>query len=93
MWNLKGTYQCNRNRLTDVENRLVVVKEEKIESLGLADEIYLYIKCINNEVLQDDTGNSIQHLAVNHNGKEYICQAESICCTADMSYTSILFFN
>ena len=93
MWNLKRTYQCNRNRLTDIENRLGFGKEGRTESLGLADEIYLYIECINNEVLQDDTGYSIQHLAVNHNGKEYICQAESICCTADMSYTSIIFFN
>ena len=25
----KGTYQQNRNTLTDIENRLVVVKEER----------------------------------------------------------------
>ena len=34
-----------------------------------------------NEVLQYGTGNSIQYLATNHNGKEYKCRAESICCT------------
>ena len=25
--------------------------------------------------------------------KKYICQAESICYTAEMNYTSIIFFN
>ena len=49
--------------------------------LGLADEIYLYIEWIKNEVLQYGTGNFIQYLGINHNGKEYICRAESICCT------------
>ena len=93
LWNLKGTYQGNRNRLTDIENRLVVAKEGRTGILGLADEIYLYIEWIKNEVLQYGTGTSIQYLAVNHNGKEYICQAESIRCTADMNYTPIKFFN
>ena len=49
-----GIYQCNRNRLTDIE--LVVAKKGRIGILGLADEVYLYIKCINNEVLQHGTG-------------------------------------
>ena len=93
MWNLKGTYQWNRNRLTDIENRLVLAKEGSTGSLGLADEIYLYIEWINNEVLQYATGNFIQHLGINHIGKEYICQAESICCTAEMDYASIICFN
>ena len=60
-------------------------------SLELADEIYLYIEWIKNVVLQYGTGNFIQYLGINHNGKEYICQAESICCTAEMNYTSIIF--
>ena len=71
----------------------MVAKEGRTGSFGLADEIYLHIKWINNEVLQYGTGTSIQYLAVNHNGKEYICQAESIRCTADMNYTPIKFFN
>ena len=50
VWNLKGTYQWNRNRLTDIQNRLVVAKEGRTGSLGLADEIYLYIEWIKNEV-------------------------------------------
>ena len=41
----KGTYLRNINRLTDIENRLVVAKGEgtgegKIGSLGLADANY-----------------------------------------------------
>ena len=93
MWNLKGTYQWKKNKLTDIENRLVVAKEGRTWCLGLADEIYLYIEWIKNEVLQYGTGNSIQYLAINHNEKEYTCQPESICCTAQMNYTSINFFN
>ena len=43
MWNLKYDTNeqnlQNRNRLTDIKNRLVVAKGEgRIESLGLADE-------------------------------------------------------
>ena len=71
----------------------MVAKEGRTGSLGLADEIYLYIEWINNEVLQYATGNFIQHLGINHIGKEYICQAESICCTAEMDYASIICFN
>ena len=93
MWNLKGTYQWNRNRLIDIENRLVVAKEGRIGSFGLADKIYLYIEWIKNEVLQYGTGKFIQNLGINHNGKEYACRAESICCTAEKNYTSIHFFN
>ena len=41
MW-YKWTYLQNRNRVTDMENRLVVAKEEeggegRVRSLGLAD--------------------------------------------------------
>ena len=71
----------------------MVAKEGRTWCLGLADEIYLYIEWIKNEVLQYGTGNSIQYLAINHNEKEYTCQPESICCTAQMNYTSINFFN
>ena len=46
MWNLKKMIQMNlltnRNRLTDMENKLMVTKEERreIKSLGLADTNY-----------------------------------------------------
>ena len=81
----------NMKTLTDIENRLVFAKEGRTGSLGLADEISLYIEWRKNEVLQYGTGNSIQYLAINHNGKEYTCRAESVCCAAEMSYTSIMF--
>ena len=77
----------------DIENRLVVAKGGRTGILGLADEIYLYIEWIKNEVLQYGTGNFIQHLGMHLIGKEYICRAESICCRAEMNYTSIIFFN
>ena len=41
--------------------------------LGMSRCNYLYIGWVRNEVLQYGTGNSIQYLAINHNGKEYIC--------------------
>ena len=74
MWNLKGMYQRNRNRLTDTENRLLVARGEGgIGSLVLADEIYLDIKWTSTQVPQYGTGTSIQYLAIKHNGKEYMC--------------------
>ena len=36
----KGTYLQNRNRLTDIENKLMVTKGEGQEDLGLADTHY-----------------------------------------------------
>ena len=98
MWNLKydtiePIYETETYSQRDIENRLVIAIGRKGWSgrLGLADEIYLYIEWIKNEVLQYGTGNFIQYLGINHNGKEYICRAESICCTAEMNYTSIIF--
>ena len=43
----------------------------------------LYIKQINNKVLLYSTGNYIQYLVINYNGKEYekeyVCIMESLC--------------
>ena len=66
----------NRNRLTDIENRLTIFKEEGVGGnemgvLGLAGFKLLYIPWINNKVLQYSTGNYIQYLIINHNKKEY----------------------
>ena len=47
-------------------------------SLGWADEIYLHIKWINTQILQYGTGDSFQYLVIKYNGKEYMCQAESV---------------
>ena len=41
MWNLKGTYQCKRNRLTDIEKKFVVAKGEG--RIGVWDEKMKYI--------------------------------------------------
>ena len=82
MWNLrhKGTYLRNRNRLMDIENRLVVAKgegvgEEWCGRLGLADvSYYIYIEWINNKALLYSTENIlnyIQYPMINQNGKEY----------------------
>ena len=47
----------------------MVAKGGRTGILGLADEIYLYIEWIKNEVLQYGTGNFIQYLGINHKGK------------------------
>ena len=79
----KSTYLWNKNRLTDIENRLAVAKgkgvgEGRIGSLELAGT--------NNKVLLYSTENYIQYPVTNHNGKE--CEREythvhitESCCT------------
>ena len=72
----KWTYLWNRNRPTDIENRLVVAKGEGAGGqmkweLGISRYELLYIGWINNKVLLCSTGNYIQYLMINHNGKEY----------------------
>ena len=70
----KWTYLQNRNRLIDIENRLVVAKEWGRERDGLGVWGWcklLHIEWINNKVLLHSTGNYIQSPVINHNGKEY----------------------
>ena len=76
-WNLK--YNMNlqsRNRLTDIENRIVVAKEEEgVEeaqdlSFGFSRCKLLYVEWINNKVLLYSIGKYIQYPAINHSGKE-----------------------
>ena len=45
----------------------------------------VYREWINNNVWLYSTGHSIQYPVINHNGKEYICITESLCCTAEFS--------
>ena len=52
----------------------------------------LYIEWIKNKILMYSTGNCIQYLVINHNGKEYIKKmnvyisiTESLCCTAEIN--------
>ena len=53
----------------------------------------LHLEWINNKVLLYSTGNSIQYLVINHNGKEYLkrivymCITESLGCTAEIGTT------
>ena len=73
MWNLKWykwTYLQKGNRLTDIENKLIVMEGE----MGFKNT---YIKYINNKDLLYSTGNYIQYPVINHNGKEY--EKEYIC--------------
>ena len=69
-------FMVNRNRLTDIENRLVVAKGEGSGGgidweLGISRCKLVYVEWINNKVLLYSTGNCIQYPIVNHNGKEY----------------------
>ena len=64
-----------RNRLTDIENRLL--PRGKGFGGGVDWEIgvsrckLLYIGWTNNKILLYSTGNYIQYPMINHNGKEY----------------------
>ena len=72
----KSTYLGNKNRLTDLENRLVVAKWEggrgrKEWEFGISRCKLLYIEWINNKVLLYSTGYYVQYPLISHNGKEY----------------------
>ena len=70
----KLTYLQNRNRLTDIENRLVVAKGMGRRS-GMDGEFrvgrwkLLHLEWINNKVLLYSTGNYIQPLGIDHSGR------------------------
>ena len=72
----KWTYLQNRNRPTDIENRLVVAKGGG--SRGGTDWEFRVSRCkllhigwINNKVLLYRTGKYIQYPVINHNRKEW----------------------
>ena len=72
----KWTYLLNRNRIKDIEHRLVVAKGEGVGGgveweFGVSRCELLYTGWIN-KVLLCSTGNYIQYPMINHNGKEYI---------------------
>ena len=60
----------------------------------------LYIEWINNKVLLYSTGNYIQYLVINHNGKKYEKEyiyiiiyayiTESLCCIAEINKTLLI---
>ena len=71
----KRTYLQNRNRLTDIENRLVVAKGSGKGrgvnwEFGVSRCQLLHLEWINNKVLLYSTENYIQSPGINHNGKE-----------------------
>ena len=63
----KWTYLRNRNRLTDIENRLVVAKRDELGVCQMQTIRYRMDK----QGVQYSTGNYIQYPVINHNGKEY----------------------
>ena len=67
----KRTYLPNRNRLTDIENRLVVAKGERRgnemdREFGVGRCKLLHLEWISSEVLLYSTGNYIQFLGIVH---------------------------
>ena len=97
-WSFGKKRCCNKNRLTDIEDRLVVAKGGlgrggKDWEFGISRGKLLYIGRINNKVLLYSTGNYIQYPGINHNGKEYekeyiyICITESPCYTEEINTT------
>ena len=63
-----------QNRITDIENRLVVAKGEGVGGgmeweTGVSRCKLLYREWINNKVLPYSTANYIQYRLMNHNGK------------------------
>ena len=75
MWH-KRPYLQKRNRITDIENRLVIAKGEggggrNDGEFGISRCKLLYIGWINIKVLLYSTGNYIQYPVIKHNGKEY----------------------
>ena len=79
MWNLKYDTNepiCETNRITDIENRLVVAKGEGVGGgveweFGVSRCELVYTGWINNKVLLCSTGHYIQSPGINHNGKVY----------------------
>jgi len=70
----KRTYQRNRNILTDIENKPVVAKGERVWGgmgweFGISRCKLLHVGWINNKILLYNTGNYIQYPVKNHNGK------------------------
>ena len=67
-------YMQNRNRLTDIENKLLVTKGEREGGrgkLGVWDyHVHTTIYKINNKDLLYSTGSYIQYLIITYNGKE-----------------------
>ena len=68
---LQSTYLQNRNRITDIENKFMVAKEEREADklIEINIDTALYIKHIINKALLDSTQNYTQYLIITTNGK------------------------
>ena len=91
----KWTCLRNKNRLTDIENRLVVAKGEGGRGgvdweFGTSRCKLLNIGWINYNVLLSSTGNYIQYPVISHNGKEKILFIGSILNWAGPSPPMVL---
>ena len=66
-----------KQRLTDIENKLMIIKGERGEGINLKFGInmytLLYIKQINNKDLLHSTGSYIQYLVINYNELLHNC--------------------
>ena len=100
MWNLKkNTNELNYKTETDAQTQktnLWLPKGKGGDKLehGINKCTLPYIKQINNKDLLQSTGNYIQYLVINYNGKEsekknimHICITESLCCTPETNTT------
>ena len=89
----------NRNRLTDIENKLMVTKGEMWveggginQELGMNINIILNIRQITNKDLLYVTGTSTQYSVINFKRKESkkrmnTCITESLCCIPETDTT------
>ena len=89
----KWTYLWRRNRLTDIEDKLVNSKGwwgEVGWEFGVSRCKLLHIEQINNKVSLQITGNYIQYPVINHNVNEYFLNVytyitELLCCTVEIN--------
>ena len=91
----KWTYRQNRNRVINIENRLVVAKGEENgggmdREFGISRCKLLNVEWIIKKVLLYSTGNYTQYPVINHNGKNMkrnvcIYITESLCCTPEIN--------
>ena len=71
----KCTYLQKRNRLTHIENKVVVTNGEGggiSWEYGINRYMLLYIKQMNNKDLLYSIGNYTQYLIINYNGEEFL---------------------
>ena len=71
-------YLQNRNRLTDIEDIVMVTKGENRGGIHLGKQIYTAMYKIINKGLLYSTGNNTEYLVITYNGEE------SVSCDTDL---------